>query len=187
MTGILESATISAVTKEFISLLSKVAKSKYNESYKTPPKQEIDLEKHLTYISSWSESVQIFGMARPVQVNNGTVPLKFDEIPRRFKNSQSKVKTLSETDLLNSHFNYLLLGDPGSGKTTTIKRLARKLLMEESSGSEDIYQYPLVVRLRDLESCALEVKIINEIGLSVTEKETEKRIKMAKILKKLSK
>jgi len=52
-------------------------------------------------------------------------------------------------DLLEGQTNYQLLGDPGSGKTTTLKRLANILLSQEPTSNDDLCHYPVVVVCRD--------------------------------------
>jgi DNA polymerase III delta prime subunit len=125
---------------------------------------------HMTRVVNWSESVQFFRMAAPRQVDDSTIALHFSSIPRKFKLSATNRETIyTEDHFLASGKNFLILGQPGAGKTTTIKRLARKLLTEEQSGS-DHSQAPLLIRLNTFNRGStspnpLLREIANELGL----------------------
>jgi energy-coupling factor transporter ATP-binding protein EcfA2 len=64
---------------------------------------------------------------------------------------------------LKSEHNIVLLGDPGSGKTTTLKRLALLILSQETLFEQDIYQYPLLILLRELPENKLLCEVIAEL------------------------
>lgn len=55
---------------------------------------------------------------------------------------------LSEIFSGNNYSNYVLLGQPGSGKTTSIKHISNKMLHD--SEFSECYKFLLVIRLRDL-------------------------------------
>lgn len=80
------------------------------------------------------------------------MPLGISNTPRKFQsNATSADAGLSETELLNSTCHHVILGDPGAGKSTAVKRLARHILLEEGSG-KDQWQIPIVVRLREVDT-----------------------------------
>lgn len=106
------------------------------------------LEEHLTQIMNWAMQVQFYGMAEAEKTASCTVGLKMSLVPRRFRDSHPLTSFKTEEDLLCDSKNYILLGDPGSGKTTTIKRLVQKILLEPPEQDDDIWQYPLVLRLK---------------------------------------
>src|SRR4029077_4698957 len=76
--------------------------------------------------------------------------LRVAQAPRRFFSSSSQVD-ISESELLATPNHLILLGDPGSGKTTTAKRLARALIVHEPSESNEWLDYPIVLIARELE------------------------------------
>ena len=108
-----------------------------------------NVERHLREVLAWSERIQFYGMARSRDVETSTVPLRLSNEPRRFR-SVRRVETTTELELLSDASNYVVLGDPGAGKTTTLKRLARRLLLEQPDSANDAYQIPVVIRLREL-------------------------------------
>lgn len=134
------------------------------------------LEAHLEEVLGWSEHVQFFGMNSPSSVQSATIGLDIYGEPRRFRASQEQ-EVRTETDLLQSLTNDLLLGEPGSGKTTTLKRIARAILTETPQPGCDTFDLPLVIRLRELsEGESLLVRLARIYGLRVTQREVVTRI-----------
>lgn len=143
-----------------------------------PPRAAIEarieeaLPRHLQRVVNWSASVQFLRMPSARDVEHETIALSFNAAPRRFRAAHSAGQVLGETELLASARHIVLLGAPGAGKTTTLKRICRLLLSEESTGAMDSFQTPLVILLRTLErnefdEYALLAQIAREIGLKV--------------------
>jgi predicted NACHT family NTPase len=107
------------------------------------------VERHLREALRWSQRIQFYGMSKAEETDAATIPLRMNVEPRRFR-SPSAGEHRSEVDLLGDDDNYFLLGDPGAGKTTTLKRLVQRLLLERPSMPGDVYQFPIVLRLREL-------------------------------------
>ena len=107
------------------------------------------LERQLLEAGRWSSRVQFFGMASGLATSSATVGLQIALEPRRFRKSRTS-KIIHESLLLKAASPHqLLLGDPGSGKTTTLKRLVNKLLTSSTEQSASPFRYPIVVRLRE--------------------------------------
>lgn len=139
------------------------------------------LSVHLRLVSNWSRQVQFYRMSSARSVEGETVPLTFAGTPRRFRNSQATGPTLSEKDLLGKE-HLLILGPPGAGKTTTLKRLCHVLLCEEPNSNSDTSQVPILVRLRvfngtESTSFPLLRHIAQELGLQIHE--VEEQVNMA--------
>lgn len=127
---------------------------------------EANLARHLEYIDAWSDRIQLFDMPRHMSASR-TTKIRIATKPRRFRGEKSETDYMTEYQLISRNNNYILLGDPGSGKTTTLKRLARQLLTEEPAEHQDAFQYPIVIRVRDLKFCGnLHVALADIIGLS---------------------
>ncbi|WP_095512368.1 NACHT domain-containing protein [Rubrivirga marina] len=138
-----------------------VLKSAVSEIVKKRLKQrgsntsEIDFEnlvsRHLISSFRWSEDIQFLGLSTPRLVNSNTIRLKITDMPRRFSVRGNRGITMHEDDLIKDDNSYVLLGDPGSGKTTTLKRIVQRLLVSESDSG--VYEYmPIVIRLREIEN-----------------------------------
>jgi predicted NACHT family NTPase len=121
-----------------------------NRKAKDPSAVYASLEECLVGVLRWSGRIQFFGMTEAVSTEVGTIRLNITSQPRRFRSSGSLYEERSEQELLADDEHYLLLGAPGSGKTTTIKRLARQVVLNEPVSECDIYRYSVVIRLREL-------------------------------------
>lgn len=140
----------------------KIINSSVDAIYKrTTPKDTSSVETavshHMMFVQNWSSDIGLPGFD-PTEMSVATsVPLRFDVGARRLRiQSKGKDAWADETvradlKLLKDDRSYLILGEPGSGKTTTLKRLAHALLFPEMM-SLDIEQCfvgcPIVVRCR---------------------------------------
>lgn len=122
--------------------------------------------RHLAESLSWASRVQFFGMSSAEETNVSTIPLKISNQQRRFRGAGEIIG--NEETLLSIQDNIILLGDPGSGKTTSLKRLVRHLIIEEPAQDLDAYAFPIVVRLRELPSNrTITEAILLSFGLSL--------------------
>ena len=115
---------LSEVIKRLPKLLNKLCQEKVEYTALL----ERRLGQHLAWVAKWAAQIQFYGMSHPEQTEDSTIPLRMAAIPRRFRGHGVRSAELEEKTLLYGTANYLLIGDPGAGKTTTIKRLARTLL-----------------------------------------------------------
>jgi len=126
------------------------------------------VDRHLHEALKWSQRLQFYGMWRAEDTEAATIPLRLSVEPRQFRDLESQEQK-TELDLLRDDRNYVLLGAPGAGKTTTLKRITQTLLLSDSVGDGDSYQFPIVIRLRefDFRTTLLEA-IANTLGLPVS-------------------
>jgi hypothetical protein len=150
-----------AVSKAVESLASKVfdyklldkvkghKKIQYKMIYK---KAEIlkSLREHLHIVDAWSKSIDILGMPRPKNLDDIYIHLSFTDDPRRmrFGEGHAEMPTYDIEDALTFNKHIVILGDPGSGKTTTLKKIANEFLRRGVDVDKNHYT-PVVVRFRD--------------------------------------
>lgn len=122
------------------------------------------LAAHLRLVNAWCSRIHIFGMVSPADTRTSTVPMRLGDVPRRFQQVSVATHTLSEHDLLRGSTRYQVVGDPGSGKTTTIKRLVTRVLAESQPSKGDEWAYPVVLVCRDYEWGSKEVNLAQVLG-----------------------
>ncbi len=161
---------ISTVIKPIVSSISKsiynsvVSKLTNKESSDTKSESiEKSIEKHICKSLNWASQFQHFNMAAPVDIEDVKIELKY-VIPRKL---QKDTRTIINEDELLDYGNHLLIvGSPGSGKTTTLKGLVRKIILTESKTQNDQHSFPLVIRFRDCSNVApIETYIAEILGI----------------------
>lgn len=107
------------------------------------------LQQHLRQVAKWTGEVHSLDQPAPFATDTDTVEIGFDSQPRRFA-ARGRSVEIGEAELLLGDTHYLVLGNPGSGKSTAVKRIARRVLLQEAQPSEAI-DFPVVLRLRELQ------------------------------------
>jgi hypothetical protein len=134
------------------------------------------LETYVGEVLRWSSRIQFFGMPEAEDTDTTTIRLRLSLEPRRFSHTLPAGETCDENDLLVGPENYVILGDPGSGKSTTLKRVARAVMMNEPVSAEDIYRYPVVIRLREHTSATdPDVVLADTVGIPYSIRKEEKQ------------
>lgn len=103
-------------------------------------------EQHFNEITKWATTIPFIGLNNPKKTENTTIELIIaSDI---FTTENGKIEPINEFELLNSINNIILVGAPGAGKTTTVKRLILKYLTELNTF--DNTGFPILIRLRDI-------------------------------------
>lgn len=154
---------VASLAKEGISALLRSPK---NEGINTS-QIEAALQKHVTWTHKWSHFLQTIEMPQPEDLDSATIPLTLTDQPRRFRStSMGREQVYTETDLLTSLSNKIVLGDPGAGKTTTLRRIVRLQFDELLEGLVDT-SFPIVIEMRSLTgSMSLVDKLIEVLCIS---------------------
>lgn len=100
---------------------------------------------HHVYVSNWCQEAHS-GFFVGVPADGPTIDLAFRAIPRRVGLGEAE---LDELDVLTAASHVAVLGDPGAGKTTTLRRLARLVALDSPVSSTDDFQYVVLVVCRD--------------------------------------
>lgn len=105
---------------------------------------ETGIADHHVYVVNWCQEAHTAVIG--VSPDAPTVELSFNSIPRRLGVGG---RELEELDLLTADGHVAVLGDPGAGKTTTLRRLCRWVALEPPADSEDDWKFAVVVVCRD--------------------------------------
>src|SRR5262245_28161053 len=125
-------------------ILERLAANLGNRVARARPQIDVEhaLGQHCRDVLNWCAQLDPVDSASPGDLEADTVPLDLYSEPRRFHGGTDRVSSVTEDDLLRDTAHYLLLGNPGSGKTTTMKRLARRILTKPPRCKGDVYQFP---------------------------------------------
>ena len=104
---------------------------------------------HVQEAHRWAAVIHVQGMPQPVETEESSVPLEFARVARRFRSPDDASRPMEERDLVASKDDFMVLGDPGAGKTTTLKRFTLSLF-DESPGSGDLC-FPEVIVCREVD------------------------------------
>jgi GTPase SAR1 family protein len=182
---VIQTTALSETVKGALKLIGKrILKSiSWNTSTRNDVEQQKKFEAAiaslLIEIYNWSKGIEFIGLGEPIETS--TVGLKYyfslrDDNPKIQANKQD----ISESDLIVLPGNFLIEGHPGTGKTTTLKRL----LHNSFFGTKRVktYHYPLLVRLRLIKpNFNLFTHICYLLGISVQKKVVESVRRVKKI------
>ena len=102
----------------------------------------------LIELRKWAYSIPFIGTGSSTDTQKTSIPLSISTGLSYYSES-GNAAFIREFDLLTNESNSLLIGHPGSGKTTTLKRLALKYF-EEINNDTIKYNYAILIRLRTL-------------------------------------
>jgi hypothetical protein len=140
---------LSSVITAKIGVKDKRSKSAYKMLYEKSNTLKC-INDHLEFVESWSRSIHILGMPRPRSLKDIYIHLSLTDDPRRLRLGEAFKDSLNYTieDALRLGEHFIILGDPGSGKTTTQKKIANDLLQKRAF--HESKQIPIVIRFQDI-------------------------------------
>lgn len=128
-----------------------------------------NISKHVNFIKNWSTQVGSWDTDKPYFLQDIYIELDIQLNPRKLKYSNLKEKYTRLEQIAENKENLVILGDPGSGKTTSIKKVSQLLTVNELNEiNYNETRIPILIELRNLKK---QDSIINKIqdilGLSI--------------------
>ncbi|WP_298509117.1 NACHT domain-containing NTPase [uncultured Kordia sp.] len=143
------------ITKALDEIYKKVAKAFSEENIKVKFTRKSLLKSlniHVEETTKWSREININTIESSKKIENSYVHLNYYLTPRREQmegHSESPLKILFKDHLNETDKNIIILGQPGAGKTTSIKYIAFKLMTDEKFCPHK-FSIPIVIRFREL-------------------------------------
>jgi len=136
---------------------------------------EVAIKDHIQFVTGWSEEVSFLDLKRARLTKEIFIQPYLYVMPLRRRVQPDEVlESISLKEIVNEDARHcVLLGQPGAGKTTSMKYLCQALCLDEKFGCEGL-SFPIVIRFRDLntaklsdEATILVDSISNVLGLRV--------------------
>lgn len=156
---------------------------------------EDNLSSHLRQVKNWAEEVSFKDSFQAKSINDIYVNLDLSLIPRRRQLEDQKHIQTIKFDALSLDKHIVILGQPGAGKTTSLKYLTYKMLFEEKTPFNLVgYNYPILIKFRELDNIEEEhfllEKLIKIYGINIKHNDLDKyeipKEKFKKMYKELS-
>jgi hypothetical protein len=134
---------------------------------------QVYISKHIEENLRWATNISFRDATKSKTLTDIFVDLDLFITPRKLRiDSKENIPTIPINELLtDTEKNLILLGQPGAGKTTSVKKLFLEVLLR----SHDIYRtfsFPIVIRLKELSfekndnGLILFKEILNTLGIS---------------------
>jgi len=116
--------------------------------------KEVDIQnaliEHMKEVENWSREISFRDLQNPKELNNIYINLDLELTPNRLRLDTLESSKTNLIDIFDSNCrNLVILGQPGAGKTTTMRYICQEILHNDKSIFRD-YSFPIVIRLRAL-------------------------------------
>lgn len=127
---------------------------------------EVSLDHHLRFVKNWCGEISFADLKAAKATSDVFIPLDLSLSPKRVRASAQEAvdvvpleQAIEDPEL--SHL--IILGQPGAGKTTSMKHICQRLLVE-SDFLAGISDFPMLIRLRDLNARSIQKESVGRFG-----------------------
>jgi len=132
-----------------------------DQSFTTTQEDHSAIRDHLTWLNRWAGEISFRELAKSKALNDSFVDLDLHLGIGRMQADREGGLQLRVSDLPSRSGHHVLLGDPGAGKTTSLKQIASKEL--EGTATDSTAPIPVLIRLRQLRETATLTSAIRAI------------------------
>lgn len=143
-----------------------------------PSQLELAIMRHMTFLSNWSSQTEVgLNEFSSISTSESTIALGFSLGISKFRihhDNSTSDELVSEAEILRLPTSIVIAGQPGAGKTTTLRRLVRTMLHPEMMNFQvdDIqHNVPFLVRCRSMAADSIVEEIAVTFGFPI-DKET---------------
>ena len=142
------------ILKESIKLIFAVASNKIKNTAFKLKSNISDVEKsinhHVRTVKNWSDEITFKDLKSSKQTSQIFIPLDLYVYPLRIRIDLSEnIKVISLIDVFRKERNHIaILGQPGAGKTTSMKFICQSIFFDEDFFPEQ-FNYPILIKLRE--------------------------------------
>lgn len=142
------------ILKETVKLAFNIATNFLKKSKSKLESTENDIEsslvQHVQKVKNWSNEISFKDLKEAKNIQGNFIELDLLLYPRRIRLEENEnIKTIPLRQIFNFEKNHIaILGQPGAGKTTSMKFLCQAVFFDENFCS-DLYNYPILIKMRD--------------------------------------
>jgi predicted NACHT family NTPase len=114
-----------------------------------------EIQRHIETLAKWSSTINFKDLSKSKRLDDIYIHLDTFLVPRarHVSDTEQTNRIELEHEITHSDANILIHGLPGAGKTTSMKRIV-KLCLENQSPELKKYFFPVLIRLRELDASA---------------------------------
>jgi predicted NACHT family NTPase len=177
------SELVATAFKSILPLFRKKTKKTVDVDENKPSFEDSILLNHFNELYNWCKELEFIGLGgKPISTIINTIQLDYQYSKNRKTTDDIQLaSSIKEDDFIFIPGNIIIEGDPGSGKTTTLKRILYNYFFSLQT-KESSFSYPILVRFRSIKTgLTLYTYIATLLGIGYETQQEEYEVEVTKI------